>query len=144
GGRKGLGLCRAGRPGNRGREDQQPESKLLHNKISIIQYDTKSEIRNPKFETNSNSEEEVPNEEPLALVIGILDFGFVSDFEIRFRICGWSFTTRRKPMSFANQVAIITGASSGIGWELAKTLARQGFAVGVLARRQERLAALVA
>ena len=47
-------------------------------------------------------------------------------------------------MSFANQVAIITGASSGIGWELAKTLAAQHCAVGVLARRLDRLEALVA
>lgn len=46
-------------------------------------------------------------------------------------------------MSFANQVAIITGASSGIGWELAKELARQGCAVGVLARRQVNLEILV-
>jgi short-subunit dehydrogenase len=46
-------------------------------------------------------------------------------------------------VSFANQVAIITGASSGIGWELAKTLATQHCAVGVLARRKERLETLV-
>lgn len=46
-------------------------------------------------------------------------------------------------MSYANQVAIITGASSGIGWELAKTLAAQHCAVGVLARRRDRLEALV-
>jgi short-subunit dehydrogenase len=46
-------------------------------------------------------------------------------------------------VSFANQVAIITGASSGIGWELAKTLAAQGCAVGVIARRKERLEMLV-
>src|ERR1043165_4450390 len=45
-------------------------------------------------------------------------------------------------MSFANQVAIITGASSGIGWELAKTLARQGATVGLVARRKERLETL--
>ena len=47
-------------------------------------------------------------------------------------------------MAFANQVAVITGASSGIGWELAKELARQKCAVGVIARRQDRLEALVA
>jgi short-subunit dehydrogenase len=47
-------------------------------------------------------------------------------------------------MSFANKVAIITGASSGLGWELAKSLARQGCAVGLLARRLERLEVLAA
>jgi short-subunit dehydrogenase len=47
-------------------------------------------------------------------------------------------------MSLPNQVAVITGASSGIGWELAKTLARQGYAVGVTARREDRLKTLVA
>lgn len=47
-------------------------------------------------------------------------------------------------MSFANQVAIVTGASSGIGWELAKVLAAKRCAVGVVARRRERLETLVA
>ena len=46
-------------------------------------------------------------------------------------------------MSFANQVAVITGASSGIGWELAKQLAAQQCAVGAVARRKDRLEALV-
>jgi short-subunit dehydrogenase len=46
-------------------------------------------------------------------------------------------------MSFANQVAIVTGASSGLGWELAKTLAAKQCAVGLLARRRDRLDALV-
>ena len=46
-------------------------------------------------------------------------------------------------MPFANQVAVVTGASSGIGWALAKALAAQRCAVGVLARRQDRLEALV-
>jgi short-subunit dehydrogenase len=46
-------------------------------------------------------------------------------------------------VAFTNQVAIITGASSGIGWELARELARQQWAVGVLARRQDKLEALV-
>ena len=46
-------------------------------------------------------------------------------------------------MHFANQVAVITGASSGIGWDLAKTLAAQKCAVGLVARRKERLEGLV-
>jgi short-subunit dehydrogenase len=45
-------------------------------------------------------------------------------------------------MSFANQVAVVTGASSGIGRELAKELARQGAKVGLVARRADQLAAL--
>jgi short-subunit dehydrogenase len=42
-------------------------------------------------------------------------------------------------MSFANQVAIITGASSGIGWAVARLLASKKCKVGLIARRQEKL-----
>lgn len=42
-------------------------------------------------------------------------------------------------MAFRDQVAIITGASSGIGWALAKELATQGAKVGLLARRENEL-----
>src|SRR5262249_45723376 len=45
-------------------------------------------------------------------------------------------------MSFANQVAVVTGASSGIGLALAKVLAAEGCKVGLVARRREQLAAL--
>ena len=45
-------------------------------------------------------------------------------------------------MSYANRVAVITGASSGIGRALAVALAARGARVGVTARRAERLAAL--
>ncbi|MGE3803894.1 MAG: SDR family NAD(P)-dependent oxidoreductase [Gemmataceae bacterium] len=46
-------------------------------------------------------------------------------------------------MSFTNQVAVITGASSGIGWALARELARRGAKVGLIARRQDKLDELV-
>jgi short-subunit dehydrogenase len=47
-------------------------------------------------------------------------------------------------MPFANQVAIITGASSGIGHALARTLSAEGCKVGLVARRAEPLAELAA
>ena len=46
--------------------------------------------------------------------------------------------------SWAGQVAIVTGASSGIGWHLAKVLAAEGAKVGLTARRKDQLDALAA
>jgi short-subunit dehydrogenase len=46
--------------------------------------------------------------------------------------------------AMTGQVAVVTGASSGIGWELAKELARQGCKVGLTARRAEELGQLAA
>lgn len=45
-------------------------------------------------------------------------------------------------MSLANKVVVITGASSGIGWSLARVLAGKGCHVGLIARRQEQLSKL--
>ena len=42
-----------------------------------------------------------------------------------------------------NKRVIITGASSGIGWHLAKQLAAEGATVVACARREERLSELV-
>jgi short-subunit dehydrogenase len=42
-------------------------------------------------------------------------------------------------MSFKDQVVIITGASSGIGYAIAKEISKQGAKVGLLARREEAL-----
>jgi short-subunit dehydrogenase len=43
---------------------------------------------------------------------------------------------------FSGRVAIVTGASSGIGWELARQLAAAGAKVGLIARRQAELESL--
>jgi short-subunit dehydrogenase len=45
-------------------------------------------------------------------------------------------------MSFAKQVAVVTGTSSGIGWSLAKALAADGCKVGLVARRRPQLESL--
>jgi short-subunit dehydrogenase len=47
-------------------------------------------------------------------------------------------------MTFENQIAVITGASSGIGWALALELASQGARVGLIARRLDKLDELAA
>lgn len=41
--------------------------------------------------------------------------------------------------SLKDQVAVVTGASSGIGWELARQLAAEGCKVGLIARREQPL-----
>ena len=43
-----------------------------------------------------------------------------------------------------SKVALVTGASSGMGYEIAKLFAKEGASVVVIARRKERLADLIA
>ena len=43
-----------------------------------------------------------------------------------------------------NEVALVTGASSGIGWDVALALGRAGMRVAVTGRREEQLKELLA
>ncbi|HVJ42202.1 MAG TPA: SDR family oxidoreductase [Dongiaceae bacterium] len=47
------------------------------------------------------------------------------------------------PFDLSQDVAIVTGASSGLGWHFAKTLVAAGARVALVARRHERLEELV-
>lgn len=47
-------------------------------------------------------------------------------------------------VSLRDRVAVVTGASSGIGWELARALAGEGARLGLLARRIDKLDELAA
>ena len=51
---------------------------------------------------------------------------------------------RAIPMKMTGEVAIVTGASSGLGAEMARQLARAGMKVGLTARREDELQALAA
>ena len=46
-------------------------------------------------------------------------------------------------MDFRDQVVVVTGASSGIGWVTARAFAERGAVVVAVARRQERLERLL-
>ena len=53
-----------------------------------------------------------------------------------------AFPLPNASVDLSDQVALVTGASSGLGWRFAKVLAAQGAKVAIAARRVEKLEAL--
>jgi NAD(P)-dependent dehydrogenase (short-subunit alcohol dehydrogenase family) len=53
-----------------------------------------------------------------------------------------AFPLPNASVDLSGQVALVTGASSGLGWRFAKVLAAQGAKVAIAARRLEKLEAL--
>lgn len=53
-----------------------------------------------------------------------------------------AFPLPNASVDLSGQVALVTGASSGLGWRFAKVLAAQGAKVAIAARRVEKLEAL--
>jgi short-subunit dehydrogenase len=56
----------------------------------------------------------------------------------------WSVHEMSLPPPASDSIALVTGASSGIGEQYARQLSERGYRVAVVARREDRLAGLVA
>jgi NADP-dependent 3-hydroxy acid dehydrogenase YdfG len=54
-------------------------------------------------------------------------------------VTGYPKALRRSSMDLADRAAVVIGASSGIGEATARTLAHEGCAVALAARREDRL-----
>src|SRR6478609_5327300 len=63
----------------------------------------------------------------------------ISDFNVRWQVSGHRNKGNAMDLQLAGKVALVTGASVGLGRAIAQMLAEEGCLLAIVARREDRL-----